>query len=207
MINFFNLASLYFENEKNGNPDNKTQVPNCGLLLNTRRYAMANSCKAMNFCAMFGHELTVHQLVERAQWFAVKDGYMQSHYQAMICPFDSAKLAEGNLVTNRENFSGHTLQSADKFISVIDLHASGNVFPRSFGRGRGRRPSLTRPGMIGSSAVMAELGSILKEMKGTKRDCQGTKFFSRFPLRKRRWPCAALMSWKLHLLKTHTCTR
>ena len=72
---------------------------------------------------------------------------MQSHYPDMICPFDSAKLAEGKLVTNREKFGGHTLQSADKFISVIELCASGNVFPRSFG-----------PGMIGSSAVMTELG-------------------------------------------------
>ena len=130
---------------------------------NTRRYAMANSCNAMHFCAMFGHELSEHQLVEQAQWFVAKDGYMQSHYPEMICPFDSAKLAEGKLVTNREKFGGHALQSADKFISVIDLCASGYVFPRSFG-----------PGTIGASAVMTELGPIVKEMEGTKRDCQCT---------------------------------
>ena len=61
VVNFVNLASLHFENEKKGDLNNKVKARKCGLLLNMRRCAMANSCSAIHFCAMFGHELTEQQ--------------------------------------------------------------------------------------------------------------------------------------------------
>ena len=96
VVNFINLSFLHCENHTNGVPDNKTQARKCGLILNTRRYAMANSNSGMHFCAMFGHELSAQVLIEQVQWFTEPGGYLQTHYPALVCPFDSESLVVGN---------------------------------------------------------------------------------------------------------------